>query len=60
MKSCQKIVELGKRLNIYDEDIELMINQLVGLELKIDDISLHKKNISGMTVKEKYEKRLGS
>jgi len=40
MKSCQKIVELGKRLNIYDEDIELMINQLVGLELKIDDISI--------------------
>lgn len=58
MKSCQKIVELGKRLNIHDEDIELMINQLVGLDLKIEDISLHQKNISGVTAKEKYEKGL--
>jgi hypothetical protein len=58
MKNCQKIVELGQRLNIHDEDIELMINQLVGLDLKIDDISLHQKNISGVTAKEKYVKGL--
>lgn len=58
MRSCQKIVELGKRLNIHDEDIELMINQLVGLNLKMYDISLHQKNISGVTAKEKYVKGL--
>lgn len=58
MKSCQKIVELGQRLNIMEEDIELMINHLVDLNLQMDDVSLHQKNISGATKKKKYDKGL--
>ncbi|XDV11311.1 hypothetical protein PO909_000280, partial [Leuciscus waleckii] len=58
MRSCQKIVDLGKRLNIHDEDIELMINQLLSINIRINDVSLHKRNISGETKKETYDKRL--